>query len=306
MTSLAPRVVLVTRRTEFDRLLATHATRGQAEFFLDKRGQSLAELEFQKERQLKAVNQAKQAVPDDWSVAQVLRDDLDRFLFTADDIVVAIGQDGLVANLAKYLTGQPVIGVTPDPDRTEGVLTPLIAEALSKLLPRVAAGDMDLRRLTMVEAKLDGEQTLAALNELFIGHRSHQSALYELSFEGKTEFQSSSGVIVSTGTGLTGWARSIMAATHRQVDFAPDERRAVYFAREPWPSRITGNKLAFGEIGQSTSVCLTSRMNEGGAIFADGIEQDFLRFDWGIKAQIGISERTLNLVKLAKEPHQWR
>ena len=30
-----------------------------------------------------------------------MRDDLNRFLFTANDIVVAVGQDGLVANLAK-------------------------------------------------------------------------------------------------------------------------------------------------------------------------------------------------------------
>jgi len=297
MTSLAPRVVLVTRQTEFDRLLATHATRGQAAFFLETRGQSLDTLETQRDRQNTAVTQAKQAVPDDWTITQVLRDDLDRFLFTQDDIVIAIGQDGLVANLAKYLGGQPVIGVTPDPDQTEGVLTPLSADILPNLLPRVAHGDIDLQRRTMVEAHLDDGQKLSALNELFIGHRSHQSARYEVQFEEQVEFQSSSGVIVSTGTGLTGWARSIMTATHHQVDFTPDDQRAVFFAREPWPSRTTGNKLNFGEVDNNKSVNLTSRMNEGGVIFADGIEQDFLRFNWGIQAQIAISERTLNLVQ---------
>ena len=39
MTSMAtPRVVLVTRRTEYDELIARHGTRGQADFFLRSRG----------------------------------------------------------------------------------------------------------------------------------------------------------------------------------------------------------------------------------------------------------------------------
>ena len=297
MTSLKPRVVLVTRQTEYDRLLASHATRGQAEFFLKQRGQSLNKLEAQKHLQAIAVAKTKQSVPEEWSIMQIFREDLDRFLFAEGDIVVAIGQDGLVANLAKYLDGQPVIGVTPDSELTEGILTPLRAEMMGELFPRVAAQDVDIQKRTMVEARLDDGQTLAALNELFIGHRSHQSARYILHYDVKEEFQSSSGVIVSTGTGLTGWARSIMRATHQHVAFAPDERRAVYFAREPWPSKVTGSELKFGEIVQGMDIELTSRMNDGGVIFADGIEQDYLHFDWGRTVRVVLSAQTLNLVQ---------
>ncbi len=297
MSSLAPRVVLVTRQTEYDRLLATHATRGQTEFFLTSREQSLDVLEGWHNQQLAALDQVKRAVPDEWSVAQVLRSDLDRFLFGRDDIVVAIGQDGLVANLAKYLDGQPVVGVTPDPENSEGVLTRMSAGNMPQLLPRVAALDIDLQKRVMVEAKLDNGENLSALNELFIGHRSHQSARYLLGFAGQEEFQSSSGVIVSTGTGLTGWARSILNSTRREVTFTPEERRAAFFAREPWPSRMSGAELSFGEIRRGQKITVTSRMNEGGVIFADGIEQDFLRFDWGIKSEIAVSRKTLNLVR---------
>ena len=35
-----------------------------------------------------------------------------------------VGQDVLVANVAKYLSGQPVIGVNPEPERNSGVLVP--------------------------------------------------------------------------------------------------------------------------------------------------------------------------------------
>lgn len=299
MTSLAPRVVLVTRPSDFERFMALHATRGQAEFFLRQRGQSLSALERQGEQVAAAVAMAKMAVPDGWSAVHVLREDLDRFLFADRDIVIAIGQDGLVANLAKYLAGQPVIGITPSPGETEGILTALPANILSGLLPMVAAGDVNLQERTMVQVRLDDGQTLTALNELFIGHQTHQSARYLMQFNGTEEFQSSSGIIVSTGTGLTGWARSILTATRRKTTFAPEERKAVYFAREPWPSKTTGNDLVFGELHQDTEVSLISRMNDGGVIFADGMEQDFLRFGWGIKASVSIADRTLNLVLAA-------
>ena len=270
---------------------------GQAAFFLESRGQSLDVLEHRHRMQGYAVDQAKKGIPADWSLAQVDRDDLDRFLFTANDIVVAIGQDGLVANLAKYLSGQPVIGVTPDPGQTEGILTPLLTDALPGLLLRVAERDTEIQARSMVEARLDDGQGIAALNELFIGHRSHQSARYVIQCDGSEEFQSSSGVIVATGTGLTGWARSILTATHREVAFGPEDRRAVFFAREPWPSRNTGCELSYGEFRDRDGIALTSRMNDGGVIFADGIEQDFLRFEWGVSARVELSDRTLNLVQ---------
>lgn len=296
MSTLEPRVVLVTRQTEFERLIASHATRAQAEFFLRNRGQSLEDLELQHERHRAAIKTATRAIPPNWSKTSVIREDLDRFLFSRDDIVIAIGQDGLVANLAKYLDGQPVVGVSPDTSRTESILTPMSADVLSTLLPRIAANDLDYEKRAMVEAQLSDGQRLAALNELFIGHKSHQSARYVISAADAEELHSSSGVIVSTGTGLSGWARSILTATQQQISIRPEERRAAYFAREPWPSRNTGCDITIGEIGDGECVKLTSRMNDGGVIFADGIEQDFLRFSWGTEAEVGLSSRTLNLV----------
>ena len=297
MTSLLPRVVLVTRETELAALLARHATRGQVEFYLSSRGQDFAEVERRDHIQTAAIAAAKQAVPADWSFAQVSREDLNRFLFTPNDIVVALGQDGLVANIAKYLDGQPVIGVAPDPDMAEGILTPHPLTALPDLLQRTHVHDVDMEHRTMASAELAGGDSLLALNELFIGHRSHQSARYEISFAGETEFQSSSGVIVSTGTGLTGWAKSIMAATHADYQLAVDEARAAFFTREPWPSRNSGCSLRSGIVDQAHTLAILSRINDGGVIFADGIEQDFLRFDWGSQLTVAIGTQRLCLVR---------
>src|SRR4051794_41168456 len=119
---LQPRVVVVRRRSEYERLLAAHATRGAAEFFLAGRGQTLAEVDRAHEA-LEAARQAVlPAIPPRWRRVEGLREELSRVLFEPDDVVVCVGQDGLVANTAKYLAGQPVVGVNPDPARYEGVL----------------------------------------------------------------------------------------------------------------------------------------------------------------------------------------
>lgn len=296
MSSLVPRVVLISRQTEYASLLAAHATRGQAAFFLQSRGQNIEEIEARDRIEVEAIAAAKSSIPAEWSFAQVLRDDLNRFLFFPNDIVVAIGQDGLVANLAKYLDGQPVIGVSSDPTRTEGVLTPNRVQELGRLLPAVAHQELGLQSRAMVQARLGDGVELTALNELFIGHRSHQSARYVVNYEGAEEFQSSSGMIVATGTGMTGWAKSIMTATHQTLEIGPEEPRAAFFAREPWPSRISGCEISTGEIRRNTDLRVLSRINEGGVIFADGIEQDFLTFNWGVEAEISIAQKQLKMV----------
>ena len=101
--TLLPRCVLVERPTEFRELLARHGTREQARFFLGQRGLAIEDVE---ERHLKYEETRARvigAIPPAWRTAVVERGDLDRFLFAADDIVVVVGQDGLVANVAKYL-----------------------------------------------------------------------------------------------------------------------------------------------------------------------------------------------------------
>lgn len=295
MPTNSPRAVFVTRESDHELLLARHATREQARFFLETRGQSIEALES-RDRQLRdALRLARLAVPEDWRQAHVRRPDLDRFQFGPEDVIVPVGQDGLVANVAKYLAGQPVLGVNPSPDLYDGVLVRVPARRLADLLRAAASGQAPVDRRTMVEARLDSGERLLALNEVFVGHRSHQSARYGLAVGDGQENQSSSGLIVASGTGATGWARSIMESVGMQVALAPDEQAVAYFVREPFPSIVTGTSLRAGKL-VGTSIEVTSRMNDGGVIFADGMEQDYLPFDWGRRVTVAPSDTALHLV----------
>jgi hypothetical protein len=295
MSVITPRAVFVFRDTDYEALLARHATRGQARFFLESRGQNLAEVEAHHARFHAVLGQARAAVPGDWRQALARRIDLDRFLFAPEDVVVTVGQDGLVANVAKYLRDQPVIGVNPAPDLYDGALARIPVERLGRLLPVSVARAAQVERRTMVQAVLDTGQRLLALNEIFVGHRSHQSARYRIEADGVAEEQSSSGLIVASGTGLTGWARSIGEATHLRLGIGVEETAVGYWVREPFPSVATGTALRAGRLTQA-ALAVTSRMNEGGVVFADGIEQDLIAFDWGRRVELGPAGRTLSLV----------
>jgi hypothetical protein len=228
----------------------------------------------------------------------VQRDDLERFLFEPGDIVVVLGQDGLVANVAKYLDGQPLIGLNPDPERIAGILVAHPPAAAADLLRDVGAARHGVQARTMTEARLDDGQRLCALNEIFVGHRSHQSARYTLHVGGRSERQSSSGLIVTTGTGATGWAASINGRLAAPLDLpAPTERGLAYLVREPWPSRATGVSLAAGRLDADDVVRITSELPDGATAFGDGIEADALAIDWGQTLSVGVAPQALQLVR---------
>jgi NAD kinase len=297
MGTLQPRAVLVTRHSEYQELLARHGTRAQAAFFLRSRGQDLEDvherhLKFEAARQVVSA-----AIPIQWRRSQIERSHLARFLFEPGDFILALGQDGLVANVAKYLSGQPVVGLNPDPQSNEGVLVRHAPQRTKDLLAALADGRARTEERTMVEVLLDDGQRLLALNEVYLGNKTHQSSRYELSLGGEPERQSSSGVIVTTGTGASGWARSIHRNRVTPVVLpAPEERRLAVFVREAWPSVATGVDLTDGEITEGQELQVVSRMNVDGVVFGDGIEADRLGFDWGRRATIRVADERLRLV----------
>ena len=298
------KVVLVTRQTRLQALVGRYQTLGQAKFYLEHLGADFSDYLREDEAyaaSLRTVAETLQA----WGRYQIIdRDYLANYIFAADDIVVALGQDGLVANTLKYLDGQPLLGVNPEPRRWDGVLLPFEPAQLKSALPGVARGSRATSRVTMAEARLSDGQVLRAVNELFIGPKTHASALYDIEFQGMREAQSSSGLIVSTGMGSTAWLKSIVTGAvgmaqavgqaqgkEEQGDYRPlpwDADHLVFAVREPFGSRASQTTLRYGEIGASDTLSLRSRMPDNGVIFSDGMEADFLQFTAGMEARVGL------------------
>jgi NAD kinase len=298
------KVILVTRQTRLEELVARFHTFAQAKFYVEHLGADFSDYE----REHTAYLQSKRIV---LGILQAYgryqaidRSFLPNFVFGRDDIVVALGQDGLVANTMKYLQGQPLIGVNPEPARYDGILLPFEPQGMANALGEVLRGRFVAKEVTMAKARLTNGQTLYAVNDLFIGPRSHISARYEIQIGSRKEKQSSSGLIVATGLGSTAWMKSIVtgalqiagayAMTTGQVEYAPmpwDANQLTFAVREPFPSRTSAASIVFGSVTEKQPLRLTSLMPENGVIFSDGIEADYLEFNSGTLATVEVAER---------------
>lgn len=310
------KIVVITRKTALEELLERHSSREQARFYIESRGASFSEYEAAHNAYQAAVASLKADLPRGVRVQWIERDFLPTFTFGAHDLVVTLGPDGLVVNAAKYLDAQSLVAFNPDPTRIDGVLLPFPVWQAKWVLERAARDQGSIERLTMAGASLNDGQELLALNDFFIGRRGHASARYRLQMGTRSEEQSSSGVIVSTGAGSTGWFRSILTGAGRILeDFAPSpdvqaaslaaqtdfrfgwsELRLRFSVREPFVSKVSGAKLVFGEIGAHETLEIVSLMPADGVIFSDGVENDALEFNSGSIARIGVAKRALHLV----------
>ena len=300
------RILLVWRKTRLQELVERFNTWPQAKFYLEHNDTDaqdyLAEHDLY-QRQLQAAEASLSLVG---RVQKLERHYLPNYQFRVDDIVVVVGQDGLVANTLKYLSGQPVIAANPDPQRWDGMLLPFEVAELQAALRKTLAGKANSKTITFAEVQTNDGQLLRAVNDLFIGPKSHSSARYVLAWDGRSEAQSSSGVIVSTGFGSTGWLQSILAGANAisgqdpeappNAGFAWHEQRLQFSVREPFPSKTTGVSLVYGAITPHNPLRIESRMPERGVIFSDGIEEDFLHFNAGTLATVSIAKTQGQLV----------
>jgi NAD kinase len=305
------KIVLVVRATRLANLKARFATRQQAKFYVNRLGADFSDYEHEDAAYHQAIHDAQQTLSELGRVQMVQREMLPNFVFGPDDIVITLGQDGLVANTLKYLDGQPLIGVNPEPKRYDGQLLPFRVKHLRKVVPEVFAKRRTVRYVTMALATLNTGLSLHAVNDLFIGPRSHGSARYVIHADRRKETHSSSGVIVSTGLGSTGWLKSLVTgaagvASGASAEFAPqiqskyptidpgypwDAQHLLFTVREPFPTQTTGATLVFGRVSRQQPLAIESLMGENGVIFSDGIESDYLEFNSGTRATITLAEK---------------
>ena len=306
-------VVVVTRKTGLEELLERFVTREQARFYLEHSGVPFEPYEEEQRAHDEALARLKAALPGGVRSQFVERSFLPTFAFGERDLVVTLGPDGVVVNVAKYLRGaQPILAFNPDPSRIYGVLIPLRVCEAAGAIRSVLRGDYRVREVTMARATLGDGQSLLAFNDLFIGRKTHVSARYHITHGRRSENQSSSGIIVSTGAGSTGWLSSVLNGAAGVVEpfagakavapvrggsrFAWDAPRLCFSVREPFVSKASAAGIVWGNVRAGERLEVVSQMPRDGVIFSDGVEADYLAFDSGAIATISVAEEGARLV----------
>jgi NAD kinase len=302
------KLVVVTRRTRLEELIDRFNTKGQARFYIEHSGGNFSEYEKEHDTYQRSLEQLRRDL--DFGVPRQFMDRslVPTYTFGPLDLVVTLGQDGLVANVAKYAADRPIVGVNPDPERFDGVLLPFVTSTARDPISRLMTGNaVATRAVTLAEMELGDGQRLLAFNDLFIGTRSHVSARYRITAATRTEAQSSSGILISTGAGSTGWMSSVFnmatgvttfagGAGARAVQFGWEDARLLFAVREPFISRHSAASIVAGWIEQGDELQIESQMPAGGVVFSDGIEHDFLEFNSGAIGRVRRSGKCARLV----------
>lgn len=307
--------VVITRQTPLEELIKKYNTGEQANFYISHLGEDFSQYERQHQTYYKSLEETMKALDNYGKIQRLDRNYLPNFIFREEDIVVVVGQDGLVANTMKYLDNQSIVGVNPDKKLWDGVLLPFEPKDVKKIVYELTRKKRKIKEITMAKATLKDGQELYAVNDFFIGPKGHSSARYKLNFGKISEEQSSSGIIVSTGLGSSGWLKGILCGAIgissklenlknsliEQNEFLLpnlkwDSRTLIFSVREPFPSRSSQANCIFGEISENKPLELISKMPENGVIFSDGVESDFLLFSSGMQASISVADRRGHLV----------
>jgi NAD kinase len=297
--------IIVKSKTRLESLIERFNTKSQAKFYIERLGGNFDEYEIEDEIFKNSLNSLQTQLSKVIKNKTIDRQYVSSYIFSKKNIIIVIGQDGLVANTAKYSDNLPIIAVNPDIERYDGILLPFNVSNFIQGVENVLTNKHQSKIMSFAEAKLNDGQRLLAFNDLFIGASSHVSARYKISFKNKTEQHSSSGIIVSTSAGSTGWLSSIFNMAYGVTNmFEKDlttkqpklkEKDLLFAVREPFKSIRTQTEMTAGIIRNST-LTIESFMPNNGIIFSDGIERDFLNFNSGSIATIGIAKETANIV----------
>jgi len=302
------KLVVVTRRTRLEGLVDRFNTKAQARFYIEHAGGDFRDYEEEDDEYRRALDRLRRDL--DFGVPRQFIDRglVPTYTFGPIDLVVTLGQDGLVANVAKYAGDQPIVGVNPDPARFDGVLLPFAPGDARAIVGRLLAGGTPpVREVTLAEIRLDDGQRLLAFNDLFVGARSHVSARYRISTGAGSEAQSSSGILVSTGAGSTGWMSSVFnmatgvtaftgGSGTKGIRLSWEDPRLLFAVREPFVSRHSSASIVAGWIEDGAEIRIESSMAGEGVVFSDGVERDFLEFNAGAIGHVRRAAQRARLV----------
>ncbi len=181
------------------------------------------------------------------------------------DLVAAVGGDGTVLDIARFLASTPLVAVNPSPSTSVGNFCATTPDGFGALLEKILDGTVPPVELTRLRVAVDGRPfPQPALNDALLANVfPSATSRYIITAGTVSEQQKSSGVWISTAAGSTG---AILSAGGLVRPIT--ERDLQYLVREPCACRrdeytLTGGLLGSGGIG------FVSRMIRGG-VWLDG------------------------------------
>lgn len=171
------------------------------------------------------------------------------------DLIIVVGGDGTFLRANLLNKNIPVIGINPDPKQKVGFFTRADISNYKTKLEKIKNNEFEILKILRLETYINGKKLKdICLNEIYIGDKKPYNMFnYDISINDKTEFQRSSGVLVSAPCGSYAWAKS---AGGKEIKL--ENNNFQYLVREPYISRLTPEyELLKGILNNDNSVKIT-------------------------------------------------
>src|SRR3989344_3908050 len=223
-----------------------------------------------------------------------------------NSLVIAIGGDNYLQLVSHFIGNQSLIGINSDPENSDGTLTHFTAESFIDFVPKLESGKFNIEEWTRLQATINDKKipTLAT-SEIYIGaYKSTDMSRYILELRKgsrgrvrESEEQKSSGLVVSTKAGETGWydaaSRYATNRSMRSLESSvfytdimlgrvhnihpvedPQFRSAYFIAREPFVSSPERRlKNYHGYIREKETIHLTWLAHGKGLVSIDARDE---------------------------------
>ncbi|MBS3133345.1 NAD(+)/NADH kinase [Candidatus Woesearchaeota archaeon] len=208
------------------------------------------------------------------------------------DLIISVGGDGTFLRTAHLVDKTPVFVVSSDVNYNEAFYGRATIKDFERKIKLILNGKSKITKLPRLEARINKKKVpMLAVNEVFVGSRHpYHTSRYILKVKGKSELQKSSGVLVTTRTGSSGWAKS---AAKKKLSIP--KTGFGFVVREPYIGRLTKSKLLLGSLSAKETLRITS-LNHQGVVVVDSSEKEFGFVD-GDKLEVKVSKKPLNFVE---------
>jgi NAD kinase len=296
-------IVVVAKRSRFERESQNLNLSEEALLArYDAIGESGSRLFGSHVRQREALQICKRELSDE----QVVRvEDLAKRLASGKvHAVIALGGDDFLKLASQFVKDTPVLGVNSDPSFSHGVLLSTHIDQIQQVICALESGHYRIEPWARIQLTIDGHELSPALNDVVLGKRDfRQMSRHELEFRGERIIQRSSGILVASGAGSTGWFSSAGLYLGREDRSFPREAPYLRFElREPQVRIATEDGIRSvslpphteGTLLPGESLRITSLNDDDGIASRDSI--DTIPFQRGAVAEISLSSTPLNMI----------
>lgn len=221
------------------------------------------------------------------------------------DAVLSLGGDNSFIYVTHYLDPSiPVIGINSDPGRSLGKLCAWNSSDLARVVRHLQEENYKIEKWPRLQATIDDKSLIPATSEYYFGEdRSKDMSRHVLIHRGKQYEQKSSGIILATGAGSTGWRSSAGRYRHPFGNqFNRTRAQGRFIVREPFQpntfrfylDQLTGEQRYTGKLEPGEEIILHSLNDGKGYATADSWEE--YAFPRGSTAVVKISDQPLRVI----------